>query len=599
MYLSDDENPKPKKTRTPHSPSPRLRCLFIGNFLPPNPICADRESNEKAESPIGASGTRIFSGKIAGLSRDRNRNRNRIETLIGLSMVKEQKRDTWIGMKVGDRGGVVANTCLFIIQGFGLKLAMARTHKRKKVTLAFIKDRNARRSTYRKRKSGILKKITEITTLCGVEACAIISSPFDTKPEIWPNPDKALQVIERYRMVPEMEKDKRTFDQEQFLGQRVAKLTKKLDKQLRDSYENEIFEVMNRCLAGAPFQNLYRSELNDLVWTIDRRIKEIKGALESRNLNVGASSNMMTPSRISAASSSGMQGSSSNMMSMVGTSLPQELQYASPSAMMMCGLSQPPSPIMENTSSYMMSKVLAASLPQELPFTSPSAEMMSELSQPLPPMRERTSSCNHSMVPTSVPQELPYVSPPPMMVSELSSPLSALMEGTSSFMMPTVPTIMPQELSSPPAMMMPELSSPLTPMMEDTSTFIMPMVPTMPQELPAGFSSLSKNFVPMQPTDLAPAAPSVPADALQPPLAPPPSQVDAGEDFSLQGSEFVPDNMAMDPLQQMDTGMMDNMITNPANNEWEGFADDDNEEGSLARLFADDEYDFSLDGLLS
>ncbi|KAL9257291.1 Agamous-like MADS-box protein AGL80-like protein [Drosera capensis] len=474
-------------------------------------------------------------------------------------------------------------------------IRMARTHKRK-VTLAFIKDRNARRSTYRKRKSGLLKKISEITTLCGVEACAIISSPFDAKPEIWPNSDKALQVIERYRMVPEMEKDKRTFDQEQFLGQRVAKLTKKLDKQLRDSYENELFEVMNRCLAGAPFQNLYRSELNDLVWTIDRRIKEIKGALESRNLNVGTSSNMMTLSRISPASSSGMQGSSSNMMSMVRTSLPQELQYASPSAMMMCGLSQPPSPMMENTSSYMMSMVLAASLPQELPFASPSAEMMSELSQPQPPIRQGTSSFNHSMVPTSVPQELPYVSPPLMMVSELSSPLSALMEGTSSFMMPTVPTIMPQELSSPPAMMMPELSSPLTPMMEDTPTFMMPMVPTtMPQELPAGFSSLSTNFVPMQPTDLAPAAPSVPADALQPPLAPP-SQVDAGEDLSLQGSGFVPDNMAMDPLQQMDTGMMDR---NPANNEWEGFADDDNEEGSLARLFTDDEYDFSLDGLLS
>ncbi|GAB2277318.1 hypothetical protein Dimus_012026 [Dionaea muscipula] len=160
---------------------------------------------------------------------------------------------------------------------------MARTtHKRKKVALAFIADRNARRSTYRKRKSGLLKKIDEITTLCGVDACAILSSPFDGKPEIWPNPEAARRVVDKYMMVPEMEKDRRTFDQQQFLRQSVTKLKKKLDKQLIDSYENEVTEVMNRCLAGAPFQNLYLHELHDLVWTIDHKLNDVNKVLQEK-----------------------------------------------------------------------------------------------------------------------------------------------------------------------------------------------------------------------------------------------------------------------------------------------------------------------------
>jgi hypothetical protein len=45
---------------------------------------------------------------------------------------------------------------------------------RKKVKLAFIVDDLARKATYKKRKMGIIKKVSELTILCGIPACAVI-----------------------------------------------------------------------------------------------------------------------------------------------------------------------------------------------------------------------------------------------------------------------------------------------------------------------------------------------------------------------------------------------------------------------------------------
>jgi len=48
---------------------------------------------------------------------------------------------------------------------------------RKKVQPAFISFDSARKLTYKKMKKGMLKKIDEPSTLCGIEACAIVYSP--------------------------------------------------------------------------------------------------------------------------------------------------------------------------------------------------------------------------------------------------------------------------------------------------------------------------------------------------------------------------------------------------------------------------------------
>ncbi|MBA0754251.1 hypothetical protein Gogos_021107 [Gossypium gossypioides] len=57
---------------------------------------------------------------------------------------------------------------------------------RKKIKLAYITNDSARKTTYKRRSKGLVKKVRELTTPCGIEAFAIINSPdFGSQAELW------------------------------------------------------------------------------------------------------------------------------------------------------------------------------------------------------------------------------------------------------------------------------------------------------------------------------------------------------------------------------------------------------------------------------
>ncbi|KAJ1425562.1 hypothetical protein SESBI_10910 [Sesbania bispinosa] len=100
---------------------------------------------------------------------------------------------------------------------------------RRKVRVAYIPNDSTRKTTYKKRKKSIIKKVSELTVLCGVQACAIISSPFDSQMEVWPSPEEAKQVIDRYKNAPVIDESKNV-NQESFLMQRIDKAKDQLKK---------------------------------------------------------------------------------------------------------------------------------------------------------------------------------------------------------------------------------------------------------------------------------------------------------------------------------------------------------------------------------
>ncbi|XP_021775587.1 agamous-like MADS-box protein AGL80 [Chenopodium quinoa] len=146
---------------------------------------------------------------------------------------------------------------------------------RKKVKLAFIANDSARKATYKKRKRGLLKKMDELTTLCDVKACAILYSPYETRPVVWPAPSGAKDVIASFKRLPEMEKVKKMVSQEEFLRQRVAKAHEQLKKQQKDNREKDMTHVMYQCLAGKSIQNMSLLDLSDLTWVINQHLGDI------------------------------------------------------------------------------------------------------------------------------------------------------------------------------------------------------------------------------------------------------------------------------------------------------------------------------------
>ncbi|KAK9945868.1 hypothetical protein M0R45_011362 [Rubus argutus] len=147
---------------------------------------------------------------------------------------------------------------------------------RRKVRLSFITNDGSRKSTFKKRKKGIIKKVSEITTLCDIKAAAIIYSPYDSQPEVWPNPTAAHSLLTRFQNMPEMEKSRKMVDQETYLKQRIAKVREQIRKLQKENREKEVTRVMFDCLKGRTLQDLQLRDLNDLGWVIDRHLREIE-----------------------------------------------------------------------------------------------------------------------------------------------------------------------------------------------------------------------------------------------------------------------------------------------------------------------------------
>ncbi|XP_027337505.1 agamous-like MADS-box protein AGL80 [Abrus precatorius] len=152
---------------------------------------------------------------------------------------------------------------------------------RKKVDLSYIANDSKRKATLKKRKNGLIKKIDEISTLCGIEACAIIYTPNDPQPEVWPSEWEVHRVLSKFKRVPELEQSKKMLNQESFLRQRIIKAQEQLKKQKSENRKKEMTQLMFEYLtAGKIFDNASMMDLNDLSCLIDQNLKEIE-----RNIN--------------------------------------------------------------------------------------------------------------------------------------------------------------------------------------------------------------------------------------------------------------------------------------------------------------------------
>ncbi|XP_010464143.1 PREDICTED: agamous-like MADS-box protein AGL80 [Camelina sativa] len=152
---------------------------------------------------------------------------------------------------------------------------------RKKAKLAFITNDASRKATFKKRKKGLLKKVNELSTLCGINACAIIYSPYDSNPEVWPSNSGVQRIVSEFRTLPEMDQQKKMVDQEAFLRQRIAKASNNFRRVRKDNRELEMTEVMIQCLKGNMGSfHMNITDLNDLGYLIDQYLKDDRRLLE-------------------------------------------------------------------------------------------------------------------------------------------------------------------------------------------------------------------------------------------------------------------------------------------------------------------------------
>jgi len=155
------------------------------------------------------------------------------------------------------------------------------------VKLAFIVDDASRKRTYNKRRKSLLKKVYELSTLCGVEACAIVYGPYEPQPEIWPSPQGVQTILSKFRAMTDGEKSKKMENQETYMQQRVLKAIDKLKMQRHDNNEKEMVMLMFQCLGEGKLvqNNISLLDSKYLCWLIDQKLKDVGRMLEVEDNN--------------------------------------------------------------------------------------------------------------------------------------------------------------------------------------------------------------------------------------------------------------------------------------------------------------------------
>ncbi|KAL1535851.1 agamous-like MADS-box protein AGL80 [Salvia divinorum] len=153
---------------------------------------------------------------------------------------------------------------------------------RKKVTLAYITNDSERKASYKKRKKGLIKKVSELSTLCGVDACAIIYSPYDPVPEVWPSPLAAQSILARFRKLSNMDQSRKMVNQESFTRQRIKKASEQLRRLQKDNNCRELEAFMFRCITGqASVDSFNLTDVSEMGWVINQTLREIKGRMDA------------------------------------------------------------------------------------------------------------------------------------------------------------------------------------------------------------------------------------------------------------------------------------------------------------------------------
>ncbi|KAL5077071.1 hypothetical protein RYX36_016055 [Vicia faba] len=166
---------------------------------------------------------------------------------------------------------------------------------RKKVRLQYIINQSSRRSTYNKRKSSLLKKVNEISILCGIEACVVVYGENNVEPEVWPPGPGTQNVLHKFRGLSELERNKRAEDLEGYLKKSIEKSQEQLRKQISENKKKRFTNFIDKALINQHNNvdlvsmnelNDMKDELNDLTKFIDRNINEVEKMLNSMNVEV-------------------------------------------------------------------------------------------------------------------------------------------------------------------------------------------------------------------------------------------------------------------------------------------------------------------------
>lgn len=126
----------------------------------------------------------------------------------------------------------------------------------KKVKLALVENENSRALTLKKRRSGLVKKVKELSILCDVKACLIMFSPKEVEPMVWPSAEAARNILKDFNALPDFVKKKNETTLESYLKEKTSKVHENLRKTQKENMECKTIDQLMAQLSSFRRRNL-------------------------------------------------------------------------------------------------------------------------------------------------------------------------------------------------------------------------------------------------------------------------------------------------------------------------------------------------------
>ncbi|XP_061355278.1 agamous-like MADS-box protein AGL82 [Gastrolobium bilobum] len=142
---------------------------------------------------------------------------------------------------------------------------------RAKLALKRISNESDRKLAFKRRKKGIMKKMAEFSTMCGVDACLIIyDGNGDAQPVTWPeNSRKVHSIVEKYELTKN-EKPHKNFDLENFFENKKKTVESEISKVQKD-----IVKIKYPTWHPS-FNGLEEEQLSNFIAMLDTKVEACK-----------------------------------------------------------------------------------------------------------------------------------------------------------------------------------------------------------------------------------------------------------------------------------------------------------------------------------
>lgn len=152
---------------------------------------------------------------------------------------------------------------------------------RKRAPLVPIVSAKTRCSTYKKRKETLMKKTSELSELCGEDACIVVYGPHSREPDVWPSQEKTLRILSSFVSAPEVQRKRNMVDQKRIVSKQVEKLQVELRRVEEENCRLEAMILLQDVLDGrcALADVADAGRMSRLSANVDTRLNEVRGRM--------------------------------------------------------------------------------------------------------------------------------------------------------------------------------------------------------------------------------------------------------------------------------------------------------------------------------